>query len=151
MKISLQILQITEKIGKALDFSLNYGLVPVVFGGQQADYNEIAPNSSFINVEDFKSVKDLANELKRVINNAVELVPSFYHWHFQYDKADCYFIKRGFGNLCKRLFAEDSTGCKSNPFGEPKIDANETCFPPFQTVTNLRTPFGNCYPPTIVG
>ena len=123
----------------------------MVYGGQQSYYNEIAPNGSFINVDDFKSVKNLADELKRVKNNAVELVPSFYQWHFQFDKVDCYFIKRGLRYLCKRLFAEDSTGCKSNPFGQP-IVANETsCYPPFQTLANLRTPFGNCYPPTIVG
>ncbi|ODM96982.1 Alpha-(1,3)-fucosyltransferase C [Orchesella cincta] len=54
---------VTEKFFRTLE----YGLVPIVYGG--ADYNNIAPPNSFINVENFESPKELANFLKKLDKN----------------------------------------------------------------------------------
>ena len=45
---------VTEKFFKVL----NYDIVPVVLGG--ADYSKLAPEKSYIDARDFKSIADLA-------------------------------------------------------------------------------------------
>ena len=54
---------ITEKFWK----SLRLGMVPVCWGGRsRKDYERIAPGSSFIHVDDFASIKELAQYLLKV-------------------------------------------------------------------------------------
>ena len=54
---------ITEKFWK----SLRLGLVPVCWGGSsRKDYERIAPGSSFIHLDDFASIKELAQYLLKV-------------------------------------------------------------------------------------
>ncbi len=56
---------VTEKLVKALENNV----VPIVMGG--ADYAQIAPPNSFINVADFETVKELANYIKFLDSNDV--------------------------------------------------------------------------------
>ncbi|PIK38906.1 putative glycoprotein 3-alpha-L-fucosyltransferase A-like [Apostichopus japonicus] len=51
---------ITEKFWKAL---VHYNQVPIVFGAKREEYEHIAPPNSFIFVEDFKSLEELADYL----------------------------------------------------------------------------------------
>ena len=108
----------------------------------------MAPEGSFIYAEDFKSGKELAAEMLRVKNDQ-KIVSSYYQWHRQYGKVVYHYGKLGFNNLCKRLFAEDSTGCRSNSIGKPFL-SYDICLPPYKTLQNLQTPFGTCHDPTMV-
>ena len=61
---------ITEKLWRILDL----GIVPVVMGG--GNYTRDAPEHSVINVEDFDSVKELADYLIFLTENPVLIVIS---------------------------------------------------------------------------
>lgn len=83
---------VTEKFFKILDRNI----VPVVYGG--AEYTKFAPPHSYINAEDFKTVKDLADYLKFLDGNLEE-----YRKYFWWKK----FYKRTkispFCQLCLKL------------------------------------------------
>ncbi|XP_039453340.1 alpha-(1,3)-fucosyltransferase C-like [Culex pipiens pallens] len=68
---------VTEKLFNAMD---NY-VIPVVFGG--ADYTKFVPPHSVINVQDFKTVKELVNRLKFLADNPEEYVKYFW-WKKHY-------------------------------------------------------------------
>ena len=128
--------------------SLEFGLIPIAYGSPREGYEALAPYGSFMFAEDFKSGKELAQEMLRIKNDP-KMASSYYRWHHQYDNVDCLFTKHGFGNLCKRLFAEDSTGCQSNSMGKPVV-ADDICYSPYKILPNLRQPFGTCHGPTMV-
>ncbi|XP_035825222.1 alpha-(1,3)-fucosyltransferase C [Aplysia californica] len=70
---------VTEKFWAAL----GQNQIPVVFGA--ADYSQVAPPNSFMDVRDFRSVRDLADYMKEVDSN-----PSLYNqhlWWTQYYRA----------------------------------------------------------------
>ena len=60
---------------------LAYNVIPVVFNG--ANMSAIAPPHSYINAEDFSSVKQLANYLKMVGRNQ-SLFASYFWWRDYY-------------------------------------------------------------------
>ena len=60
---------------------LPYNVIPVVFNG--ANMSAIAPPHSYINAEDFSSVKDLAKYLERVGRNQT-LFASYFWWRDYY-------------------------------------------------------------------
>ena len=64
---------------------LQKNVVPVVLGG--ADYDLVAPPSSYINVNDFRSPKDLAVYLKHLMANPHEYLQYFW-WkeHYRVNK-----------------------------------------------------------------
>ena len=58
--------------------------MPVVIGGQcQRDYTKLLPPQSYINVEDFKSPKALADYLKFLDTNAAEY-NKYHEWRKEY-------------------------------------------------------------------
>lgn len=65
---------VTEKLFNVLERS---EMVPVVLGA--ADYSRVAPPGSYINVNKFASVKDLANYMQRVSNDPA-LYNSYHRW-----------------------------------------------------------------------
>ena len=67
----------TEKFFKILA----YNVIPVVFNG--ANMSAIAPPHSYINAEDFSSVKHLAEYLKMVGRNQT-LFASYFWWRDYY-------------------------------------------------------------------
>ena len=81
---------VTEK----LFFTLTMDIVPIVRGG--ANYSAIAPPGSYIDVNDFSSPRELAEELKR-LSNAREEYLNFFRW-----KAETEVLRR----------PEDQMGCK---------------------------------------
>ena len=71
-------------------------IVPIVMGS--ANYSAIAPQGSYIDVNDFSSAEKLAEELKRLSNNREEYL-NFFRW-----KAKTKVIREQWGcNLCKSL------------------------------------------------
>lgn len=69
---------ITTEFYKALE----YDIVPIVFGG--ADYNKLAPPHSFINAQDFTSVKSLADYIL-LLNRTDELYAKYFLWKENYE------------------------------------------------------------------
>ncbi|XP_018494924.1 alpha-(1,3)-fucosyltransferase C [Galendromus occidentalis] len=65
---------VTEKLFNALELG---EMVPVVLGG--ADYSRVAPPGSYINVNKFASVKELAHYLQKVGNDP-KLYNSYHKW-----------------------------------------------------------------------
>lgn len=85
---------ITEKLFR----TLQKNVIPIVFGG--GNYKEVAPPNSYINVEDFQNVKDLANYLTYLEAN-LENYLEYFEWkrnhliHLYDEQAVC--------TLCKKL------------------------------------------------
>ncbi|CAF3191929.1 unnamed protein product [Rotaria socialis] len=72
---------ITEKFFKAF----YHGLIPVVVGPDRIDYNRLAPNGSFIHVNDFgKDMTRLAEYLQDVSLN-LKLFSKYHQWRQQYE------------------------------------------------------------------
>ena len=72
---------ITEKFWRAL----YYGMIPIVLGPSKQSYLDLGvPESAFIHVDDFKSVKALAKHLHRVSNNYLHY-RQYFQWLYQYD------------------------------------------------------------------
>ena len=63
---------VTEKFWR----SIRLPIVPVVMGG--TDYKKIAPPKSFIDVNDFGSVKELTNYLQYLDKNDVKIIYLIY-------------------------------------------------------------------------
>ena len=73
-------------------------IVPIVMGG--ANYSAIAPRDSYIDVNDYSSARELAEELKR-LSNAREEYLNFFRWKAETEVLDGY--GRMGCNLCKAL------------------------------------------------
>ncbi|ODN06288.1 Alpha-(1,3)-fucosyltransferase C [Orchesella cincta] len=83
---------VTEKLFRTLEL----GLVPVVYGG--ANYSQIAPPNSFIDVNDFKTPKELADFLRYLDRNPEEY-KKFFEWRKKYKVM----TGDGWCTLCKKL------------------------------------------------
>lgn len=88
---------VTEKFTRAF----YQGMVPVVFGGSSRDdYERIAPADSFLYVEDFRSVDDLAERLLSAASNETEY-NKFFAWRSQFDVQDG--TPKALCDLCQML------------------------------------------------
>ena len=68
---------VTEKVLRTLQL----GIIPIVYG--RAKYKRIMPPHSFIDIQDFHSVKDLAEYLKLLSQNP-KLYESYFEWKLNY-------------------------------------------------------------------
>lgn len=68
---------------------LNGHAIPIVLGAKKQEYERIAVPNSFIHVDDFQSVEELAKELHRLNNNHSEY-ERYLQWTQLYDIADEY-------------------------------------------------------------
>lgn len=107
----------TEKLWNAL----THNVIPVVWGG--ADYSKIAPPNSYIDVNHFSTVVDLANYINKVGKDP-KLYNSFFAWKIHM------FIKppQHWCNLCKNL---------NNPSLPRKW---------YKLLDNLWDPLTSCFP-----
>ncbi|CAF4491744.1 unnamed protein product, partial [Rotaria sp. Silwood2] len=72
---------VTEK----LVLAVRSGSIPIVAGSNgRSDYRRYMPEHSFINIFDYLSIKDLANDLKRIGNN--KTLYESYLWYKKHDK-----------------------------------------------------------------
>ena len=79
---------------------LGYGIIPVVRGS--VNYETIAPNTSYINVNDFKNPKDLAKYLLLLDKNDDKYL-DYFQW---FDKVK-YYEQNWRCELCKMLHDEN--------------------------------------------
>jgi glycoprotein 3-alpha-L-fucosyltransferase len=93
---------ITEK---AFYNALVHGSIPIVLGPDKKNYEQILPPNSFIHINHFKNLKQLADHLNR-INKNFELFSSYHRWRLDYRllawKSN-YFIDDRFCDLCIKL------------------------------------------------
>jgi hypothetical protein len=97
---------ITEK---AFYNALAHGSIPIVLGPTKENYKQLLPPNSFLHIEDFKSLKELSNELDR-ISKDLQLFKSYHQWRIDYRLIvwpSNYFIDRLFCNLCIKLYDDD--------------------------------------------
>jgi len=71
---------ITEKFWRAL----SYGAIPVVIGPIKEHYSRIAPPSSFLYVDDFRTEQELAIEMFKISTNETEYI-KYHEWRKYYD------------------------------------------------------------------
>ena len=111
---------ITEKVYRN---SLHLGMVPIVYGG--ANYSQILPHKSYIDVKDFKNPKDLAAYLNKLANDD-DLYNEYFAWKREYEvvpvMSDC--------NICEFLHRKNK---------EPKIYNDITKFWKTGDCDNVRT------------
>ena len=88
---------VTEKFFNRL--SLN--TLPIVFGG--ADYSKLAPPHSYINTNDFKSPKDLAEYIHHLNNNDSEYLDYFWWKEFYNAREDVNQLAKAMCHLCAKL------------------------------------------------
>ena len=128
----------TEYVTEKFFRTLNYDIVPVVFG--YGNYTRYVPRSAFIHVLDFNSPKELAEHLLYVDNN-----PSVYNRYFAWRQHVTYHHKRWspkhwpkssltstfhmFCELCIRLNMETHFGERSRRIDhiESLYDINQNC------------------------
>ena len=89
---------VTEKVF----LRLKHNIVPIVYG--QANYSQILPPHSYINIQDFPSAKALAKFLVELGNNPEEYL-SYFWWkdHFSVRRDDTDIMEAMFCKLCKKL------------------------------------------------
>ncbi|XP_041958169.1 alpha-(1,3)-fucosyltransferase 7 isoform X2 [Alosa sapidissima] len=68
---------ITEKLWRN---AFQAGTVPVVLGPPRSNYEEFVPPDSFIHVDDFKSISELASKLKKLASNRTQY-QLYFKWH----------------------------------------------------------------------
>ncbi|CAF1396090.1 unnamed protein product [Rotaria sordida] len=72
---------ITEKFFKAF----YHGLIPIVYGPDRIDYNQLAPADSFIHINDFdKDMNKLAKHLQEIHSN-YNLYATYHQWRKKYE------------------------------------------------------------------
>lgn len=91
----------TEKFFNAL----KYGVVPVVLGG--GNYKKIAPQHSFIDITDFKSVEQLAKHLIQLDEDNA-LYRTYFDWKEDKEIKIANLMPRIFCDLCEKLHSSDS-------------------------------------------
>ena len=73
-----------EYITEKFFMSLKVGMIPVVLGGlSKYDYEKIAPQHSFIHVDDFSSPRDLMKKLHKISNDPI-VYNSYFWWRKHY-------------------------------------------------------------------
>ena len=79
-----------------------------MYGAPRSDYEKVAPPNSFIHVQDYDTLKDLADHVKRVANN-----DTLYNTYFEWKKRGSFrsdYTFRAQSILCgvgDRLVADD--------------------------------------------
>jgi glycoprotein 3-alpha-L-fucosyltransferase len=98
---------ITEK---AFYNALAHGSIPIVFGSNEKNYQSILPPNSFIHIEHFKSLQDLAVELNRVSED-LKIFQSYHRWRVNYRLIvwpSNYYINDRFCDLCIKLYEDEN-------------------------------------------
>jgi len=104
---------ITEK---AFYNSLAHGSIPIVLGPDEQNYRQILPPNSFIHIEQFNNLTQLAEQLHQ-ISNQFDLFSSYHQWRNDYRlitwKSN-YFIDDRFCDLCVKLHEDVKSKTYSN-------------------------------------
>ncbi|CAF3320249.1 unnamed protein product [Rotaria sp. Silwood2] len=104
---------ITEK---AFYNALAHGSIPIVLGSNENNYKNILPPNSFVHIEHFKNLKDLADELTNISKN-LDIFKSYHQWRINYRLIvwpSNYFIDNLFCNLCIKLYEDEKQKSYAN-------------------------------------
>ncbi|XP_078671452.1 alpha-(1,3)-fucosyltransferase 7-like [Branchiostoma floridae x Branchiostoma belcheri] len=82
--------------------SLDYDIVPIVYGAPKEDYRRFAPPNSFIHVDDFASPEALANYLKHLDRNDDEY-NRYFAWKTNPPKNLPELFESRFCDVCRKL------------------------------------------------
>ena len=97
---------ITEKV---FYNSLAHGSIPIVLGAQLSTYQKILPARSFIHIEQFANLSQLALHLEEISHDE-KIFQSYHHWRRDYRlitwKSN-YFLDDRFCDLCLKLHEND--------------------------------------------
>lgn len=88
----------TDYISEKSYSMMGNGLIPVVYGG--ADYTKHLPPKSYINAQDFKTTKDLAEFLVKLSGDKEEYL-SYFWWQDHYTISSA----NGYADLCGKVKA----------------------------------------------
>jgi glycoprotein 3-alpha-L-fucosyltransferase len=96
--------------------SLVHGSIPIVLGPTEENYRQILPPNSFIHIEQFENLTQLAEQLHQISNQS-ELFSSYHQWRNDYRvitwKSN-YFIDDRFCDLCMKLHGDVKPKTYSN-------------------------------------
>ncbi|CAF4751655.1 unnamed protein product, partial [Rotaria socialis] len=104
---------ITEK---AFYNALAHGSIPIVLGTDENNYKNILPPNSFIYIEHYKNMSDLANQLRNISQN-LDLFKFYHQWRIHYRLIvwpSNYFIDNLFCNLCIKLYEDEKPKSYNN-------------------------------------
>ncbi|KAJ8035757.1 Glycoprotein 3-alpha-L-fucosyltransferase A [Holothuria leucospilota] len=119
---------ITEKFWQPL---MKFDAIPVVLGASKEDYKRVAPPNSFIHIDDFASVEDLANYIKTVASN-LSLYQSYFEWK-----------KHGYvrwNKVYKSVWRQDEHSCKLLEYVKGVRPLSVNGFDPYESSW-----FGSCH------
>lgn len=95
---------VTEKFFNAL----KYGMVPVVLGPGREFYERLAPPHSFIHVNDFDNVGDLADYLV-FLDEHPRIYGKYLEWRTRFEVDKELYFRSAWCQLCQKLYeAQDS-------------------------------------------
>lgn len=86
----------TDYISEKTFVMMGNGLIPVVYGG--ADFKKHLPPKSYINAQDFKTTKDLAEFLVKLSQDTEEYL-SYFWWQNHYTISTA----NGYADLCGKV------------------------------------------------
>lgn len=118
---------ITEKFWKV---GLQMGAIPIVMGAPREDFQRLAPPGSYIHVDDFDNVNDLANYLFKLDKDDVEY-SKYFRWKQMGQIVSA--ANMGWCNLCKALHDPNSPR-KSYDYIHQWWNKKHDCRPPHKVV-----------------
>ena len=97
---------ISREVYEVFNVTRHYGLIPVLYGAGNT-YKHFLPEGSYINAEDFATVADLAEELKRLRNAPLTELAKFASWQGDYD-LNLRNVRTSLRLLCEKLWKVDA-------------------------------------------
>ncbi len=93
---------------------LHYNVIPVTLGG--ADYSQIAPPHSYVNVLDFASLRGLAAHLRRLHEDDAKFAEYFWWRDYYETRKTGNFVQAYYCEICRRLHnpEEEAKSSKDN-------------------------------------
>ena len=128
---------ITEKFW---DNALLNDLIPIVYGPLRKDYELVAPPNSFIHVDDFKTIKELASYLHKLDAND-HLYNEYFKWKKQgfvvSTRMEWLYEPRQMCQVVERLLVDEEAMAKGTFKPPPRIDWQTWWLDACQEVTSL--------------
>jgi len=91
-----------EYITEKFFFPLGHGMVPVVLGPSRKYYEALAPPNSFLHVDDYPSVKDLAEHML-LLDKQTRVYQNHLMYKTDYVLDDEIYFRRAWCTLCEKL------------------------------------------------
>ena len=101
---------------KAFYNALAHGSIPIVLRPSRDNYRRILPPKSFIHVDEFKGLNELAVELKRIAE-MTDVFESYHQWRLDYRLITWpsnYFVNDRFCDLCRKLHQDHTSKTYNN-------------------------------------